>query len=519
MRKTLIRTLAAGTLFASLLGFVSCGSTPKQESVKADPEEMLNSLGIKMVEIPEGGFSIMTTEVTQKLYTSILGYNPSYHKGNNNPVECVSWYDAIYFCNKLSEKLGYTPVYSVDGETKPEKWGYKLNNGADIRGNITQNLNANGFRLPIFEEWVFANKEIIIEANDLDDDLDDIDSIICSRLGSIGWFSDNSENKTHPVAQKEANGYGLYDMAGNVSEYVWLNKRVDNSKAFGYAYAGAGSSFAASYEKFKIPSFFYEMDSGKYRFIDQGFRVVRSTLKQENVKLNSVNFCDSSDPEEMLNSLGIKMVEIPEGGFSIMTTEVTQKLYTSILGYNPSYHKGNNNPVECVSWYDAIYFCNRLSERVGYTPVYSVDGETKPQKWGYILNHGADIRGNITQNLNANGFRLPTYDEWVYAAKGGQNYIYSGSENLDEVGWYSGNSGNKAHPVARKKANGYGLYDMSGNVWEWCWDVAPYDGTRFFFGGSWRNDGDDCDLSYGYYGSAFDWGNDAGFRIVCSASN
>ncbi len=213
-------------------------------------------------------------------------------------------------------------------------------------------------------------------------------------------------------------------------------------------------------------------------------------------------------------------VKIPGKNLAMMKTEVTQKLYISIIGSNPSNIKGDNNPVEEVSWYDAIYFCNKLSEKLGFTPVYSVNGSTNPDLWGYTPHKGDSIRGNVTQNTNANGFRLPTEEEWEYAAKGGQNYTYSGSNNLDEVGWYAGNSGDKTHPVAQKKANDYGLYDMSGNVWEWCWDVYPYNSDlRYYCNGSCYNNDDNCEVDYGNYNDAYLKEYYQGFRIVCPASN
>lgn len=220
-----------------------------------------------------------------------------------------------------------------------------------------------------------------------------------------------------------------------------------------------------------------------------------------------------------LNSTGSRMVSIPGTGYSMLNTEVTQKLYTSVMGSNSSYYKGDNNPVETVSWYDAIYFCNKLSKKLGFTPVYAVDGKTDVATWNYTPHNGNSIRGEVTQNTKANGFRLPTVEEWRYAARGGQNYTYSGSNNLDEVGWYDDNSGDRSHPVAQKKANGYGLYDMSGNVWEWCWDSFIDYRYRDRCGGSCYGYGYDCKVGGWSVNDARDQKYYLGFRVVCSADN
>lgn len=191
-------------------------------------------------------------------------------------------------------------------------------------------------------------------------------------------------------------------------------------------------------------------------------------------------------------------IKIPGRDYSISRTEVTQKLYESIMGTNPSYFKGENKPVEEVSWYNAVEFCNALSKKLGYEPAYSINGNS------------------VTWNENANGFRLPTVEEWRYAARGGQNYEYSGSNNLDSVGWYDCNSNNTTHLVALKKPNGYGLYDMSGNVWEWCWDSHGYY-DRYGCGGSWRNyDSNSCEVDSRNYYSADYGSNLIGFRLARS---
>lgn len=164
-------------------------------------------------------------------------------------------------------------------------------------------------------------------------------------------------------------------------------------------------------------------------------------------------------------NVGKLMIAVPGKEFSILATEVTQELYESVMGENPSKFKGEKNlPVEQVSWYDAVVFCNKLSAKCGLTPVYAVAGETDVSEWGYAPHKGNKITGTVSQNENANGYRLPTVEEWQYAAKGGQDYKYSGSDKLDEVGWYGGSIGSKTHPVAQKNSNVYGLYDMSGNV-------------------------------------------------------
>ena len=224
---------------------------------------------------------------------------------------------------------------------------------------------------------------------------------------------------------------------------------------------------------------------------------------------------------KVFDSVGIKMVDIPDYNFQMLNTEVTQKLYTAIMGSNPSKLKGDYNPVDTVSWYDAIYFCNKLSEKLGFTPAYEVDGKTDVTTWNYTPHKGDVIRGYVGLKQNADGFRLPSVFEWKYAAKGGQNFTYSGSNDIDEVAWYYDNSGQTTYPVAQKKANGYGLYDMSGNVWEWCWEFEEphYVDRHYICGGGSRSYDHGCEVDFRLTSSANDPDGDLGFRIVRFLSN
>jgi formylglycine-generating enzyme required for sulfatase activity len=222
----------------------------------------------------------------------------------------------------------------------------------------------------------------------------------------------------------------------------------------------------------------------------------------------------------------------------------------------------NQRPVEYVNWYHAIAFCNKMSIDAGKEPVYSVDGITD---WAGLLYGSIPIASDTTwdaatMDMSKNGYRLPTEMEWMWAAMGATlgranvttkgwgkgyagsaegltfyfyilnvTYVVSGQRNIDGYAWYDVNAGNKTHEVGKKTANELGLYDMSGNVYERCWDwyssypngeLTDYTGgdpgsPRVVRGGGWYNNAYECAVAYRYYGYPSDRIIGVGFRVSC----
>ena len=209
----------------------------------------------------------------------------------------------------------------------------------------------------------------------------------------------------------------------------------------------------------------------------------------------------SKNRKDELNAIFNQLIEIPKGkidlrddrvkkqwtaeieSFLLSKFLVTQDLYYKITQKSPSSIKGKNKPIETVSWRDAIIFCNLLSSELNLEVCYTFESDSD----------------EIHLNHLANGFRLPTEAEWEYACKCGTKDVLYG--DLDNIAWYKNNSEKSTHEVGLKEPNSWGLYDMIGNVWEWCSDVYDetiYGSYRVFRGGGWFDEARSCLATISY---------------------
>jgi formylglycine-generating enzyme required for sulfatase activity len=477
------------------------GINPTLEVILAPPQFHTTRVGQKLKRIPAGEllmgspygegvndehpqhrvriprpFYLGETEVTQAQYQAVMGVNPSYFSSNGagkdrvagqstdrHPVESVSWLDAARFCNKLSELEELEPFYEIDGD--------------DLR---VPDESGPGYRLPTEAEWEYACRGGTTTKYSFGDNE--------ANSGEYGWFDENSGGRTHPVGEKRPNPFGLFDMHGNVSEWCWdgyaddyyQRSPVDDPRGADGAservIRGGGWNpwprFARSAHRYEWPP--------KLWSCHLGFRLAQGPGEIKSVAVTGVSDRRSipSNPRSLTDSIGVKLVLIPAGEFLmgspdgdgasdeypqhrvritrpfyLSATEVTRgqfRRFVYATGYrteaeqdgkatwrNRRFEQTDENPVVAVSWNDAMEYCRWLSRREGAT------------------------------------YRLPTEAEWEYACRGGATTRYSFGDdaaNLGEYGWLRGNSGGRTHPVGGKQPNSFGLFDMYGNVWEWCRD-------------------------------------------------
>ena len=370
------------------------------------------------------------------------------------------------------------------------------------------------YRLPTEAEWEYACRAGTSTRYSCGDELDP----------ACAWFDANSRRKTHPVGEKLPNPWGLYDMHGNVWE--WCSDRYDGNYYGSSPSADPKGPSSGSIRVYRGGSWIINAgrcrsaDRGRnwpdYRSLYVGFRVALVSAETAALPLETMPPPEPEPepplapatpepaadlPEDHTNAIGMQFKLIPAGEFIMGSPEddpikqsdetpqhrvritepfylaiheVTQEQYERVVGENPSRFKGPTRPVEHVSWDDATRFCEILSE----------------------MDEAYD-------------YRLPTEAEWEYACRAGTSTRYSSGDQSDPAcAWSGDNSDRQTHPVGEKRPNAWGLYDMHGNVWEWCKDrydtsyygnsplddpTGPTTGSsRVGRGGGWIGDGGGC---------------------------
>lgn len=368
---------------------------------KKEVDELLSRMFVP-VKNTDGTFLMMAkTETTQKLYTLVTKKNPSEFKGENRPVERVSFYDAVLFCNALSEMAGLMPVYS---------YSEKVTGSTDYNEDAVRELkdlsvkeNANGFRLPTKSEWTFAKNETsLLKAPFKYSGSDDEDE--------VSWHDDNSGETTHDVALKKPNALGLYDMSGNVSEWVWDIKDGDSRCAMGDSYSRYG---------YRDEDYYSPSAGGS----SLGFRIVRTASDSELAEQKAALEKKKAE-EKAAREMDAAAMSIPP----LMKKNrseyaVSQWLWWELMGSNPSAQKNFYAPVTGMSYYEAVVFCNRLSERTGLTPVYELNKTADTRAWGKIPTGSSKTWDKMKVNKKANGYMLEFESAKKFTSASGKGFF------------------------------------------------------------------------------------------------
>ncbi len=563
---------------------------------------------------------MMRHEVAQGLYESIMGYNPSSFSSRNDsqPVERVSWWDALAFSINYSIQEGYPPCYllsdiwCVDG-TQGQAPDYCGGHGYIDRANLELNnvdsvVDCAGYRLPTEAEWEYAARAGTDTAFYTGDIANQECEPLDSNLDSIGWYCGNAEDATHDVGLKTANDFDLHDMSGNVREWVWDWYNYDyytQSPESDPAGPSVGSSRACrggawGFVARKCRSAARDSSPPDQPNDDLGFRLVRTLgIPVDDDMDDDLDDDVNDDVDDDVNDdldddvdddldddtgdddvsegfvaidagqfqMGSPTNEPGRGGdeilrtvtlthdFELMTREVTQKDFEDLTGSNRSqfWDCGENCPVEYVSWFDAVAYTIFLSNEAGLEPCYILsDLSCYDSSPGDDIRYCQDNYGIVNATIALNnvdsvyeciGYRLPTEAEWEYAARATTTTAFYNGDitytecdpldpNLFQIGWYCGNASGSPHPVGLKDPNSWGLYDMSGNVYEWVWDTyanygslppvdpegQPVPGLKAHRGGAWNNNAEWCRSAHRFKWQESYRSYNLGFRVARTLS-
>ena len=536
-------------------GTFTMGATEEQGS-DYDSDEL------PVHQVTLSSYSIGQTEVTQALWLAVMGTNPSTYTGNlQRPVEKVSWNDCQTFITRLNELTGKNfrlPTeaeweFAARGGNKSQHYKYAGSNGIDAVAWYWDNIPSQSSGTAGYGTQSVATKA----PNELG--LYDMSGNVwewCQdRYGSYSSAAQADPTGPESGSSRVGRGGSWIDDAG----YCRVSCRYSDAPSYRYSDLGLRLALSDINHITAVPEITAEVCDDAVIITATGEGTVQLYVNGEAVdnpytamrgdEEYTVTACATAKGEGQLMSQseeqtitipalapqtetftvnGVSFTMIPvEGGtftmgataeqgsyawpdespthqvtlssYSIGQTEVTQALWLAVMGTNPSTYTGNlQRPVEKVSWNDCQTFITRLNE------------------------------------LTGKNFRLPTEAEWEFAARGGnksQHYKYAGSNDIDAVAWYWGNiplQTTGTQPVATKAPNELGLYDMSGNVWEWCQDwwgsyssaaqadpTGPETGSyRVYRGGSWDSDARDCRVSRRDSYSPSGRGSDLGLRLA-----
>jgi len=447
-------------------------------------------------------FEIMDTEVTQDEFFAVLGYRTSYFGscGGGCPVEQVSWHEAAAYANALSDSAYLARCYTCTGS------GTGVSCTPDT--TYTTPYDCPGYRLPTEAEWEYAARAGTTDATyNGNSTLTDC-TMPNTVLDPIAWFCGNSPSTTQAAGLKLPNAWGLYDMLGNVWEWChdWYDGTYPGTvtdpwgPVSGSLRVMRGGSWY-DYPKYARAAERYSWDPG-YRDHHLGFRLARSLTTTPGFVATTAGTFTMGSPggEPGRDSNEIEHSVTLTRAFEIMEMEVTQDEFYSVLGYRPSNFGscGGSCPVEQVSWHEAAAYANALSASASLAECYTCTGSG--------TGVSCTPSTSYTTPYDCPGYRLPTEAEWEYAARAGTtDGTYNGTSTLtdctvpntvlDPIAWFCGNSAVSyagcfdltsaggpscagTNPVGGKTPNAWGLYDMLGNVWEWCHDwYGAYPGT------------------------------------------